>query len=643
MSGRGLPSVAPWIVLALGAAVRLAAWRDWQGWAGGDVAILDAAWHLDWGRRLAAGLPEPARTWIVAPGLAWLFAAIEGAAALLGRPLPQGGAQTGLVSGALLALDLLAVELIRRLGAGLAGEQRGWWVGGLAGLLAATSGPLVFHAVSLMGTPPAMVLLGLAGLGLLSPSPARSLGAGLALALACYFRPNLLALAPLLALLAMWPLPGARPDPRRAAALGLGFALGLAPGLLRNGLVGGEWVPLSANAGANLFMAHAPGPISYEGTPPEGPVNLGNMTATFQAGAEAALGRPLKPAEADAYWMQQAKARMAADPRATLQRFAARGWAGLATWSLHDHYAWPTWRKGHPIFRALPDLGLILPGLALLGVGLGWRAGRRREVVILAGIWLGVAASLAPFSVVERYRICGQVGAIPLMALGLGLALAEGPASRRLARLGLAAGLSLLLSLDPLRGRLVLPDALASGAVVSWSEAVGPNREATQEANLAAAFVREQRLAEAEPFLRHAVALAPDRLDDQVSLAGVLLALGQRAEGLALLDAVLARAPGHVTAALARCGAQLQDSPAEAAAACARATQVAPDRWEAWFQLGLARWGSGDLGGAAVALDRALALNPALPRGREARAQLAREQAAVVDPGAEAPSSLDGP
>lgn len=586
--------LSPWIVLGLAVAARVAVWAEWRAWPGSAVPVLDVAWHMALAERIAGGdLAAGDQTWAVAPGTAYLFA--------LARVL--GGPGTAAPAALLLLCDLGLVEAIRRLGGRLAGP----WGGLVAGVTAALAAPLPFHAVALLGVSPSALLLGLAILATLVAAPGVALLGGLALGLSCWLRPNQLVLLPIFLMGAAWPAGAAWPSLRgwpRALLLALGFALALLPGLARNRAVGGEWVPLSANAGSNLYMAHEPGSWSVEATPPPGPANLDYLIPWFHDAAERAQGRPLKPGEADAYWMTQARARVEADPQGALERAFGRFYAALATWGHHDHYAYLAHRRDQPALGSLPDPSWLLPGLAAIGALLCWRAGHRREAALLVGLWLGIAASLAPFSVVERYRLSALVATIPLAAAGLVRGLSE-----RQWRLLLAAPVvSLLFSVDPFKGRFVLPDLLAGGPALSWTEHAGTSREAMEASNIGAAFVRERRPAEAEPFLRRALALDPARWDDRVSLAGLLIGSGRTDEGLGELEAVLAAVPQHPAAALTRCTALLQAG-RPAVDACAQAARAAPRSWEAWYQLALARWEAGDPAGALADLERASSLD----------------------------------
>lgn len=531
--------LAPLLLLvALG--VRIGLWVEWRAWPGARVAVLDPAWHMAFaGRVLGGDLDGSDATWVVAPGLGFLFA-LAGA---------LGGAGTGPPALLLLGLDLLAVELIRRLGERVAGP----WAGLLAGGTAALAPNLPFHALTLLGVSPPLALVALAGLLVLRATPAAALGAGLALGLSCYLRPNQLLLAPVLALVVAWPEGALRTRAQRlrlAGLLGLGLGLTLLVGTARNVAVSGDPVAVSANLGANLYMAHEPGSFSVQLTPPPCPNNLEAMTAWFQREAELALGRPLSPASADRHWRHLAEARIAQDWRGAAERTAGRLYVALATWSQHDHYAYDAHRRERRLLGLLPDPSWALPGLAVVGAWLLWASGRRREATLLGGIVLVLALSLAPFGVVERYRLPAWAGLLPLAAAGLTLGI------RQPRRLLWAPVFSLLLSADPFIGRLVLPDGMAGGPALSWSRHAGVEREAAEAANVGSALVRAGETAAAVDLYARVVALSPGRLEEQLTYAGLLLQLGRADEALRALHGLAGQ---H------------------------------PRRWEVWYQLALAQ------------------------------------------------------
>lgn len=616
-----LERLSPWLILVIAVGVRLALWREWRAWPGSGVALLDARWHLGFAARVLAGdLDGTDATWAVAPGLGFLYA-LAGA---------LGGGGTGPPALLLLGLDLGMVEVIRRLAARAAGP----WAGLVGGGTAALAPNLPFHALTLLGVSPPGLLLGLSALLALRGGRGSTLLGGLCLGSSCWFRPNQLLLLPLLALVAAWPEGAPLPDRRRwpaAARTALGVALALAPGLVRNLAVSGDAVPISANAGANLYMAHAPGSWDVQSTPPPGPNNLDAMVAWFQGTAEARVGHALSPGQADAWWMGQARARIAQDPVGTAQRALGRFYVALATWSQQDHYAYAAHRRDQSLLGGLPDPSWLLPGLAWVGARLLWRGGRRREAALLAGLVLGMAASLAPFSVVERYRLPGWAALVPCAATGLVLGL-------RQPRALLAAPLvSLLLSGDPFQSRLVLPDLLARPPALSWSEHEGRGREVAEASNLGAELARDGQVAAAGEFYRKVLEIDPDDAEAHLALAALLAQEAQVDAALAELDPLLAAHPRQPVALLTRCGILLQAG-RPAVDACQAAAEAAPGAWQPWVQLAVARLDTADPAGASEALGRALAIEPELP-GRQ-RLQEAIGAAASKVPPATAPAGI---
>lgn len=599
------------VPVLLGAVVRALAWCAWARWPGSSVAILDPAWHLGRAAAILGGdLADGTTTWVVAPGPAYLFALAGRLASLVGFGTVGAAVAPGTAVAVSLLLDLGVVEVVRRLGVRLGGAQ----VGLLAGIAAAVSGPFVFHDLTLLCVAPAALGLGLALLLVLGEETwLAALGAGLALGFAVWFRPNLLLL---------FPLPALAAGRRRAIGVVLGLALALAPGLVRNRLVGGEWVPISANAGANLWMAQQPGLTTNFPPPVPGPNNLGAMTAWFQAQAEAAAGHALSPGAADGYWRDKARDAIRATPGAVADRTFRRFLLALSTIDVQDHYDWRTHRRTQPLLGALPDFGWVAPGLAAVGAWLAWRRGLRRESLVLVAAVVGVAVSLAPFVVVERYRLPGAVAALPLAAAAATWIIRE----RRWAAALAALAISFVASVDPFRGGLVLPDVLAVGGARSWTDVSGPGRAADEASNLAAAFIAAGDTTNADVSFRQAIAAQPGRTADLVNLAALLEARGAHTEAVALLRAEITAHPTNVDATLALCGLHLK-VPAEASDAvrtCTLAGELAPTRWDALFQAAMAYWQVGDLPAARTTLLAAQSLQPTNPRIRAALASLSK-------------------
>lgn len=100
------------------------------------------------------------------------------------------------------------------------------------------------------------------------------------------------------------------------------------------------------------------------------------------------------------------------------------------------------------------------------------------------------------------------------------------------------------------------------------------------------------------------------KAEDFLRLAGIQFEQGEVARALGNAGRALERDPSCVPAALMCAEALLRlDRPAEAREAAVRATEYAPESWQAWFHLGNARVECGDTDGALLAFDHALLLS----------------------------------
>jgi hypothetical protein len=402
--------ISPWGALVTAAAVRVAAWWEWHSWPGSQVAILDPAWHEALGHRIAAGSWLGGdQTWQVAPGAAYLFALGE---RLFGTGPPIAAAVQ-------LAVGVVAVGAVYALGY----RAQGRAVAVISAYLAAFSGPFVFHDLAQLNASPAIA--GLAGALALALGPMDSprrplynLASGLLLGVACWFRPNLLLLAPILALVAL-PWPASRKQAGVAALVLVGVMLAFVPSFTRNLVVGGEPVLLSANGGVNLAMAQRPG-LTTNMLGSASAKNLAQLNQDSLAEASKALGHSARPGEADAWWRTKARENIAADLSGAFSRTVRRFGLALSTIDVQDHYTFHAWRRDRAWMGALLDPTFFIPGLALVAAGVRLRRPEdRRTTVALLSIWIVGAASLAPFVVVERYRIPMTAASLVLASCGI--------------------------------------------------------------------------------------------------------------------------------------------------------------------------------------------------------------------------------
>ncbi len=394
----------------------------------------------------------------------------------------------------------------------------------------------------------------------------------------------------------------------RSAALLAGTALVLLPVALRNGLVGGAYLPTTFQGGVNFYIGNNP---AADGT--YRPIVPGKQIPELERRepvrvAEQRLGRRLTPDEVSRYWLAQGVAWAAAHPGDFLRLLWRK--VGLF-WSW---YEWPDavdyyyLRALSPVFR-LPLLefgGLTL--LAALGLGFLPRRGRARRfapVLAFAAAW---TASTVVFFLFARYRLPAVPALMLLAALPVG-ALAEGLAAgwrdgRYSARTaGLALALAAALGLPRLAGYAPRPD-LVHFNLARLAEQRGDAEQARlhYEAVLAASpddflawldlgnlAARRRDGPQALRCYQRAAALEPASDDAQSNLGGIYLMMGD---------------------------------PAAAADHLARALALNPQSLQALHNSALLRLRLGDPAGARVLNDRALAIDPADPAARRLRARL---------------------
>ena len=185
-------------------------------------------------------------------------------------------------------------------------------VGLVAGLLLAFYGPAVFFDALIQKSVLDLFLICLAILIVSraivrQPSGYRWLGLGLTLGALVLTRENVLVLTlPLLAWIVLRPVEQVRSRVRHAALLPLGVLIVLAPVVMRNRVVGGEFVLTTAQTGPNFFIGNNP---KANGT--YVPLRPGRGSFEFEQAdandlAVRSSGRALSAGEVSAYWTGRA-------------------------------------------------------------------------------------------------------------------------------------------------------------------------------------------------------------------------------------------------------------------------------------------------------------------------------------------------
>jgi tetratricopeptide (TPR) repeat protein len=653
-------------VLALALALRLAHWAAVRRLPFVADLVMDSAEYDRWAREIAAG--------------DWL-----GSQVFFQAPLyPYAVALLYLVCGhhadavylAQIAGAVAGCYALYRAGRLMAGECAAL----AAAVLAAVYGPFLFYDVQLLKESlavdvTAFLLWALAAArqapepepGAASPwrperRPGRWLLAGLLLGVLSLLRENALLTVPLLLPLA-WPPRGQAaaamserpaalmqgqgpaqepvqaPDRGggarlagfawRAGALLLGVALALAPVAVRNGRVGGDYLPTTFQGGVNFYIGNNP---RADGT--YRPIVAGKQIPSLERLEPSRIarqesGHPLSPAAVSRFWLHKALRWAAAHPG---------DWLRLQLAKLAMFWSWYEWpdavdyyfvRGLSPVFR-LPLLEF--GGVTLLAAaGLFFLRGRWRALapaLLFLAAWM---LATVVFFLFSRYRLPAVpplllLAALPVAALPPAFAAwragrrseAAAPAAVRVPGARPTVAAAALCAL--LAAAFVLPRAAGYAPRLDLvlynlgrlEEEAGHPEAARRHyrevvaidpgnflawLNLGSMAARERDWAAALACFRRAAALAPGSDDAESNLGGVLLALGRLDESGAHLD---------------------------------RALALDPDNPQALHNGALLRLRRGDVAGAAALNRRLLALQPGNPAALRLRARLPAAPASDV-------------
>ena len=381
----------------------------------------------------------------------------------------------------------------------LVGEKLFGRVAGLAaGLMLAGYAPAVFFDALIEKSILDLFLLSCLLFLLIGTNPdekwSKWLGAGIALGLLGLSRENALILLPVVAL---WIAlsHSTRPPAVRARWLGLflaGVLLVLLPVGARNLAVGGEFKLTTSQFGANFFIGNN---AAADGT-------YGSVRKVIQEVqlegpdakrlADRAMGRDLTPGEVSDFWFNRALDYIKSRP-ADWMRLMALKW--LTVWNAReiedsdDFYIYQGWSALLTGLGSINHFGILAP-LAVLGLML--TCSQWRNLWLLYAMILSLAASVAMFYVFGRYRF----PLAPLLALFAGVGLTTAVAIYRQKRWRL------------LSTALIV--TLAAGVIVNWPlrGVAGPG--AAGYNNLANAYLKQGKIAEATRTALKAVELDSD-------------------------------------------------------------------------------------------------------------------------------------
>jgi 4-amino-4-deoxy-L-arabinose transferase-like glycosyltransferase len=363
--------------------------------------VVDAQYHDAQARRMTAG------DWIghgpddvFKPPLYPAYVALH--YLLFGRHIP-------LVQWSQFLLGASSCVLLALLGTRLFGRA----TGRIAGFLAALYPPFVFFELQLL-TPALTVFLNSAALLVLVPlAPqryGRLIGAGLLLGLSAGVRSDVLLPAGLILLYLLYSDSDLswRQRLAPAGAVCAGGLLVLVPLVVRNAYLTGEFIPISSNAGINLYTGNSARADGVSAVP----VGLQWERLVCR------VPQPIleKPARASRWWVHATWAEMHAEPGAALRRLATKALAFFNRREFRNNIDYHFFARDCRPLRIWPlQLSVILP---LGACGFWWlaRSGRRdhRQGAALCGLGVvGYWAAGILFFVTARFRL----PSVPLLML----------------------------------------------------------------------------------------------------------------------------------------------------------------------------------------------------------------------------------
>ena len=588
------------VILGIALVLRLAHWAAVRRAPFIGELAMDSSEYDRWAREIAGGdwLGHGRGVFFQAPLYPYLLALLYKAV----------GPRLDAAYLAQIGLAVAGCYALYRAGRAMAGERAGL----AAAALAAVYGPFLFYDVQLLKESLAVTVVCFllwtlawaasagsgAAVGAHRGTAGRWLLAGSLLGVLALLRENALLVVPFLLPLA-WS-GGQRGRAGRAAAFLAGVALALAPVALRNGLVGGDFLPTTSQGGVNFFIGNNP---RADGT--YRPIVPGKQIPELERRepariAEQVAGRPLTPAEVSRYWLHRGLAWARSHP-ADYLRLTLRKLGLFWSW-----YEWPDavdyyYTRGRsPVYR-LPLLefgGVTL--LAALGLGFlgGSRARRLAPALLFAGAWM---VSTVVFFLFARYRL----PAVPALLL--------------LAALPVAALVEAIEAVQARwRGRIdsAAPPAPAlEEAAMAAAGSAEPLicRPATRGVHaVRAVHIAGLGLAVAVAFALPRLASFEPRLDlVHYNLGRLAEERGDPALAGRHYQAALAAAPDAFLAWLDLGNLAARRHDWAAALACyQRAVALEPDSDDAQSNLGGVYLALGDLAAASRHLGRALALNP---------------------------------
>jgi tetratricopeptide (TPR) repeat protein len=385
-----------WGVFAIALALRLLYLVDLAHTPFFTHPQMDAWFHDQWARRLAAGQGSGQDVFFRAPLYPTFLAGLY---------------RLGADAVAVRAVQFIIGAGTAMLTAALSARRLGRWGGLGAGLIVAVYGPLIYFEGELLlvvlEAPLYLLAAWATDRALERPGPGRWLLAGAVTGAGALARPTVLAVVPVVLVAAL--IRGRRAAPLGAAAYAGALLAVLSPALLHNAIAGGDVVPVASQGGLNYYLGNNPDADGMAALAPD-------FRQTWEGGvedarilAERAAGHPLKPSAVSSYWYRRAFAWARRDPGAFLGhqlRKLGYFWDAFEVPNNQDYYYFAGLSR---LFRGpFPHAFALLAPLALAGL-----AGRRR----LGFAWIAVPAVL--MGAIVAFFVCAKFRAplVPLFAV----------------------------------------------------------------------------------------------------------------------------------------------------------------------------------------------------------------------------------
>lgn len=411
--------------------------------------ILDAAWHDQWARRIAAGHLLDGAPYFRAPFYPWFLALVYA----LGGGGPWAPRLLQSLLGALAAggLTWAAWPIAGRRAARVAGFILAFY-----GPLVFLGGELLLEALLIPLLVGALILFlrGQEQLGDADAGVAPWFWGGVALGIAGITRPNALLLVPA-ALASPWVLVGPGPARTRARRILLpivaGAVLPILPVTGINFVASGDLVWIASQGGINFYAGNNPRADGRHLVVPELDTASGweDFVPRVRSAAEEAVGHRLRPSQVSDYWTGRGLEWIRENPGQALTLYGRKLHALLSGYEIPNNRDIYVARRDSWLLAALVGRigplflpwGLLLP---LAAVGLLAHRDRRRLYFFWSfAALLGLSA--LPFFIFDRLRVLPAVCLAVPAALGL-LALPDLVRARSRGLPALAAGLVVLLA-----------------------------------------------------------------------------------------------------------------------------------------------------------------------------------------------------